>query len=144
MDTVARARPEIAARLGEIAFELDRPVFSRVVGEHAPSARAAPIARRSRSEIGVERARRVGGGSTEKNLGVRTEQRLEPCPVVADDRHAARRRLEQPDARRVAGANHVGARQVQREALRRVERAMLGRPARCSTRSTFGGQPSSG
>ena len=67
------------------------------------------------------------------------EQAVQPVPPVADDRRAAGGRFEQADAGRPAGRDHVGAGDVQREALGVVEgRCLAG--GRCSIRSTFSGQ----
>ena len=52
---------------------------------------------------------------------------IETGPIIADNRRRARRCLEQAHARRVSGADHFGARDVQSEPLRSIEVAMLGR-----------------
>ena len=53
------------------------------------------------------------------------QQRIEAIPTVADDRRAAGGGFEQTHAGRPAGADHVGARDVQREALAAIECDML-------------------
>ena len=91
-------------------------------------------ARRASSGSVWSRRQRLGRRPADEDLAARHEELVQPRPLVADDRHAARRRLEQPHARRPAGADHGGARHVQREALRGVERAVV-RRARCGSRA---------
>src|SRR5437868_80674 len=67
------------------------------------------------------------GVAGDEDLLAGAEERRKAGPLVADDRDAARGGLEEAHARRPAGAHHLGARDVEGEALRVVELAMLGR-----------------
>ena len=95
----------------------------RGVGHSAPM--APPPRLRGRAEV----VQRLLGRSRDEDLLAGAEQLVEPVPAVADDRHAAGGGFEQPHAGAVAGADHVGARDVQGEALPVVERAVLRRAA---------------
>src|SRR3954468_7773435 len=99
-------------------------MFGGVIGKDAAARAAADRAALTIADV-VERALRVCRRLADDDFGARLEDGLEPFPVIADYRHATRRCLEQAHARRVAGANHVGSGQVQREALSGVERAVL-------------------
>src|SRR3954465_11625004 len=53
------------------------------------------------------------------------EEMIQAAPWIADDRRAAPRGFEETDAGRPAGADHVDAGDVQCEALRTIEGAVL-------------------
>src|SRR5918911_4205614 len=65
--------------------------------------------------------------SAEEDLFSRREKGLEALPVIADNRRRTRSRFEKPDAGRIASLQHLGARDVQGEALPVVKTAMRSR-----------------
>ena len=62
------------------------------------------------------------------------EELLESRPVIGENRRSARGGFEEPHRRRIAGRDHVGAGQVQRETRGRIER----RDARAGTDESCG------
>ena len=111
-----------------------------VCSARTPPARRSPI----RTAL-LLRPCRAAAASTSVGVGAPARSRARARtasrarPAVADDRRAAGRRLEQPHAGRPAGGDHVGAGDVQREALRCRSRGAR-RGGRCSMRSTLAGQ----
>src|SRR5919202_1218032 len=75
----------------------------------------------------AQEAQALGAASRDEDLLARAEEMVESLPPVADHRCGAGGRLEQPDARRPPGADHVGAGDVEGEALGGIEPAMLAR-----------------
>src|SRR5919202_3875454 len=69
----------------------------------------------------------VLGRGGDQDLMAELEKRLQPRPVVADDRDAAGGCLEEPDAGRPAQPRQPGPGDVEREMLRVVEGAVVRR-----------------
>src|SRR3954451_14736093 len=91
----AAASHRRAARLGEILLELYRAVLRGVLGEHTPPCPAADRAALALRHV-EQIVNRLACRLADQNFGSGLKQRVEPLPAVADDRHAAGRRLEQP------------------------------------------------
>ena len=68
---------------------------------------------------------RLLGGAGDQYLFADLKDGVESSPVIAHDRRATGGGFKQADTGRVTGPHHIGARDVQREALRVVETAML-------------------
>src|SRR5690242_536699 len=113
-------------QLLEIAFQLPGAVGGGVGGEDALAG-----ARADRAALGVRQlaqiAERVRGRAGEEDLFAGLEEAVEALPAVADDRDPAGGGLEQANAGRIAGADHVRPGDVQREALLVVEASVLRR-----------------
>ena len=108
-----------------IRFQLKGSLLGCVLREHASAcagANCAPCLRRNFRQV----AKYVFAGFGQQNLFAGLEQRIQPVPPIADHRHSAGARLEEPDAGRIPCGDHIGARDVQGKALRAVEIAMLG------------------
>jgi hypothetical protein len=52
----------------------------------------------------------------QKNLAPWLKERVEPRPVIGNDRGPAGRGLEEPNRRRISGEHHVAARDIQGKA----------------------------
>src|SRR6185437_6006588 len=112
-------------RVLQCGDQIRRASLRTVLIEH-PLAGAARNRRqlRARSDECRDRRLRV---VRHQYLAARLEERIEPVPLVGQDRHAARGRLEQPPRRAPAHRRHRRARHVQRHPCRAVERGMLRR-----------------
>src|SRR4051812_14001147 len=88
-----------------------------------PRPDASGLLRIERVEIVAD----VVGAAGDQDLVVRPEQRGQPRPFVGDDRNPTGRGLEQADAGRMSDANHVGAGEVQGEALPAIKGAVVPR-----------------
>src|SRR5215218_10451324 len=108
----------------ERALEVDRAMIGGVLAERS-LARRAPDARKLLVGT-VERVERLLSRSRDEQLLARREEALDPFPVIAQDRRAARGRLEQSARRAEAHLRHRAARHVQRDRRRAEERRMLG------------------
>ena len=99
-------------------------MFGGVIGKHpragAPGNRAALALADA-----AQGASRIFGRLADDDLPAGPENRFKAFPVIADDRHAARGRFKETHARGITSADHVRSRQIQREALRRVEIAVF-------------------
>ncbi len=128
--STACQQPGLIARRSRTSRRWRSSSAARCAAVCAPMTRArARAAVSARSRSGSSRSRRSvsRGESLDEDFAARHEERLEARPGIADDGHAAGGGLEQANARRPAGPNHVGARHVQREPLRGVEVAMARR-----------------
>src|SRR5690606_28279758 len=116
-------RARQSAQLADVLLELNRPVHGRVLRKHAGT-RARRNFLRLRALQLPKDSEHVLRRSREQDLFAGYEERLQPGPLITDDRYAAGRRLEQPDARRIPIRAHVRPCNVQREALTVVEPAV--------------------
>src|ERR1043165_705109 len=140
-----------------VRLQLARPMRRRVLAQHALACALADGAALVLRRV-VQNLEHLLGAARDQNFFSLAEQRRQARPFIADDRHGARGGLEEAHARRPAGAHHLGARDVEGEALRVVELPVLARrevvdapdfarPAdgvgvlRASKRRTLGDQP---
>ena len=111
--------------LRQIAFQFGGAVRGRVRGQDAGAGALADGAGAPSSGVS-RRTRRVSSGVSATRISGRGRRTCPGRPRVADDGDAAGGGLEQPDAGRVARRDHVGPRDVERQALGVVEGAVLG------------------
>ena len=110
-------------------FDVRAPVRARGARRCGRQGCARAPRRRSRAASSTDSSSSTTSSLAvgEEDLAAGLEQAVEPVPGVGDDRRRAGRGLEQPHAGRPAGGDHVGARDVQREARGGVECGVLGR-----------------
>src|SRR5688572_22607098 len=105
-------------------FELSGSMRRGMLCEHP---RPRPLSKREAGifwKVAHVRERLVGR-PRHQDLGIRVEELVEADPRIRNDRRSAGGGFKQSYARRMAGVDHGGARDVEREALRAVERRML-------------------
>src|SRR5215210_5445928 len=114
----------IATALLDECFQFCGAVSRGVLREHS-LARTLTDNARVTFRHPAQNRQHIFGGPGDEDLFVWREELGQPGPLVADNRRTTGRRFEQPDARRVAGANHVGPRHIEGETLRVIKGAVL-------------------
>src|SRR5438105_2902661 len=99
-----RPRRHGGAGLFQECGQFCRTFFGGMLVEHALSAGFANLGELAVAE--VERGQDVVGSPHDHDIAPRIEELVEPVPPVAQHRHTARRRLEQPPGRAPAVIGH--------------------------------------
>ena len=110
----------------DVGFELAGAMRCRMIGEDALARCVAEPSSLCLAPAGQDLEHR-GGAIGDHDLAARDEDGLKPGPFIGYDRRRGGGGLEQPHARAVAGPDHVGPRDVQREPARCVEAGVIGR-----------------